>query len=310
MGYTVLQVGGNSPRRTAPAPPRAANRIALADGRSLAYAEYGASTGVPVIYCHGFPGSRLEAGLADTAARRLGARLIAADRPGIGLSDFCPTRRVLDWPEDVAALANGLGLEKFSVLGVSGGAPYALACALRFPERVRSTTIVSPLGPAQWLHGGTGMALASRLSLRLAAMWPATTPLLCAIFRPVIRHAGRLALALVAVGVSRPDRQMLREPAFRATLATSAREAFRQGSRGAAKDLALLAAPWQFDPGDVASEVDLWHGNTDRVVPVTMARALEQRLSACRATYMADEGHYSLITHHVEEILSGTAERI
>jgi pimeloyl-ACP methyl ester carboxylesterase len=280
------------------------SQITLANGRALAWAEYGAPTGMPMIYCHGFPGSRLEAGFADAAALDAGVRIIAVDRPGFGMSDYYRARGILDWPRDVRELADGLGVESFFVLGVSGGAPYALACALQLPERVRSTTIVSPLGPIEMLHDGAGMAAISRFGLRIAGRAPGMATPLSAILQPVVRHAGWLALAFVAASASEPDRQTLRDPAFRNILATSMSEAFRYGFRGVAKELMLISAPWQFDPGDVTAPVTIWQGDMDRVVPASMGRALERRLHAARAIYLTGEGHYSLVSRHVGEILS------
>ncbi len=109
------------------------NTIQLPDGRKLSYAEYGDSQGVPVFFFHGFPGSRFDGEYSGQAAAEMGIRLIAPDRPGMGHSDFQPNRRLLDWPADVGRLADTLGLDKFGVLGYSGGGPHALACAVRIP---------------------------------------------------------------------------------------------------------------------------------------------------------------------------------
>src|SRR5690348_4059248 len=104
-------------------------RMRLNDGRSVGYAEFGLPTGRPVVYCHGFPASRLEAQFTHSSARKFGARIVALDRPGYGLSTFVPGRQIKDWALDVSEVADALELERFAVLGVSGGAPYALACA-------------------------------------------------------------------------------------------------------------------------------------------------------------------------------------
>ncbi|WP_455385831.1 alpha/beta fold hydrolase, partial [Acidihalobacter prosperus] len=127
--------------------------LRLPDGRRLAYAEYGDPRGRPLIYNHGLLSSRFEAVFADGAARRLGLRLIAVDRPGCGGSDPLPGRRLLDWPGDVAALAAALRLPHFHVFGVSGGGPYALACASALAGRVTGLTLVCPLGPPDTLAG-------------------------------------------------------------------------------------------------------------------------------------------------------------
>ncbi len=78
--------------------PETGRRVRLPDGRRLGYAEFGDPAGRPILYFHGFPSSRLEAGLAHGAALRTGVRIVAPDRPGSGLSDFLPGRTLKDWP--------------------------------------------------------------------------------------------------------------------------------------------------------------------------------------------------------------------
>ena len=109
--------------------------VALPDGRRLGYAEYGVRDGTPVLHFHGLPGGRFY----DMAGRALvasGAWMFTLERPGIGLSDPKPGRTLLDWPRDVAAFADAMGINRFSALGTSAGAPYALAAGHVLADRV------------------------------------------------------------------------------------------------------------------------------------------------------------------------------
>jgi pimeloyl-ACP methyl ester carboxylesterase len=106
------------------------------DGRRLAYATYGDPDGRPVLVHHGSPGSRLVGQLLDGAARERGLRLVAPDRPGFGRSTHDPDRTIPDWPGDAAAVLDALGIERASVVGFSGGGPFALAVAAAYPDRV------------------------------------------------------------------------------------------------------------------------------------------------------------------------------
>src|SRR5207237_4830051 len=118
------------------------------------YAEYGSPAGQPIIYCHGVPSSRVEGDLivnASTAAA-LGVRVVVPDRPGVGRSDYLPGRRIVDWPDDVLDLTNALGLERFAVLGSSGGAPYAAVCGALIPERIRALGLLGAKPPPD--HAG------------------------------------------------------------------------------------------------------------------------------------------------------------
>ena len=278
-------------------------RLTLADGRDLCFAEFGAPHGRAVLYCHGFPGSRLEPAFAHPIAASVGARLVCADRPGMGCSDPHPGRDLLAWTHDAEALVDHLGLGSFSVLGVSGGAPYALACAYRLADRVRATAVVSGVAPPEAL-AVTSRRSASGLGLRLAKALPWGTAPVCRLLGVAARRASPLLITLVSAKACPRDRQVLAIADFRDALAASLREAFRNGARGAATEIGLLCAPWGFDLGDVGTPVALWHGDDDRVVPMAMGRHLEHALPDCRASYLPGHGHYSLVHDLAEPILS------
>lgn len=121
--------------------------IQLVDGRKLGYAEYGITSGKPVLFFHGTPGSsRLHPDLAKIAAQN-DVRLIAVDRPGYGLSDSQAKRTFLSFADDINALTHFLGVKKFSIIGFSGGSPYPLACAYKLPARVNKIALVASIVP-------------------------------------------------------------------------------------------------------------------------------------------------------------------
>jgi pimeloyl-ACP methyl ester carboxylesterase len=123
------------------------NTTTLPDGRTLSYAQYGDLNGKPIFFFHGTPSSRLFRHPDDSLTKSLGVRLITIDRPGFGLSDFQPGRQLLDWPDDVAALADDINIQTFAVAGISGGGPYAAACAYKIPHRLTMAGIISGVGP-------------------------------------------------------------------------------------------------------------------------------------------------------------------
>jgi pimeloyl-ACP methyl ester carboxylesterase len=118
--------------------------ISLRDGRHLAILEVGKSDGVPIFHFHGNGSSRLEVLTVQSAAERLGVRLMSLDRPSIGGSDERRGYRLLDWPDDVVEVADQLGIERFAVEGFSGGAPFALVCAYKIPHRLTACGLISP----------------------------------------------------------------------------------------------------------------------------------------------------------------------
>jgi pimeloyl-ACP methyl ester carboxylesterase len=277
--------------------------IALADGRRLGVAVYGALGGEPVVYCHGFPTSRLEAALAHEPALCHGVRLIAFDRPGFGMSDFQPARCIADWPRDVIEAVDTLGIERFAVLGISGGAPYALACAAANPARVAAVAIVSGLGMCEAAPSVSDMNSFERGSLWLARNAPALSRLLNRQFALLLRRYSQQTIRLLASSMRPADRATLTDPVIRAGLANALREAFRHGGEGAAHELILYARPWEIALKAIRTPVYLWHGAQDVTVPVAMGRRLAAMLPNCRAEFLSGEGHYSLPARYVDAVL-------
>ena len=279
-------------------------RLQLADGRTLACLALGDPGGSTVLYFHGYPGSRLEGRLAAGAARRLGLRLLAPDRPGFGESTFQPGRTLGSWAADVAELADQLALERFAVVGVSGGGPYALACAARIPERLSRVALVGALGPLARKQLTRDMVTLNRLALALAAHSPPVARLAVQIAaRWVPRHPERYIAHMMA-GAPPADRRVLADAVYRTLLAESTAEALRQGGRGAAGELMLLARPWDFGLQEVLVPVRIWQGLADNIVPPAMAQYLADALPHSETHYLPDEGHLSMIVRHLDAVLA------
>lgn len=270
------------------------NSLTLADGRQLGYAVYGRDGGTPAFYFHGLPGSRREGETFHQACLEAGVQLIAPDRPGYGLSAPMPGSRLLQWPRCIEQLADHLGLERFYLFAVSGGAAYALACASLLSERVRGTGICCGLGEVSHVELRARMAPQARLGFWLAernAAWLRYS------YGPVTlvaaRHMPRFSIEVMARLNRQPDRSVLRQPEIKALFAANLREAFRQGSAGGVADMCAAVAPWPFDPAGIRS-LQLWHGRRDGVVPWQHSERLARRIPAARLTYLDSEGHFSL----------------
>ena len=274
--------------------------ITLTDGRTLGYAEYGNSDGKPIFYFHGFPGSRLDWSFsdADDSASQLNARIIAIDRPGMGLSDFQTGREILNWPDDVVEVANMLQLGRFAVLGISGGGPYVAACAYKIPDRLTATAIVSGMGPSDspGIKDGTSWTIPGKPS--------------------VIR---RLLLMLFNMGLSKDpdkfvlrsketfpetDRLLLDKPEMEKLYISMLREAFQSGIGGVHHEAKLYTRSWQFRLQDIPVKVHLWHGELDANVPISVGRFVADTIPNCKSVFFKDEAHLSLPHNHIREILS------
>jgi pimeloyl-ACP methyl ester carboxylesterase len=278
--------------------------ITLGDGRRLGYAEYGDPEGKPLFYCHGYPASRFEAALLDSVARKAQVRIIAADRPGCGLSDFQPNRRIGDWPSDVVELADTLGVDLFAIVGVSGGGPYALACARKIPQRLTTAGVVCGLGPINESWALRDMLWSRRLVFSLARQTPWLLRLaFTAVFEPVMRRRPTAILSMITRTPVLPDRRVLERPEVGQAVLASIRESIREGPRGILHELSLYTQDWDFRPEEIALTVDLWHGEADPIVPVTHARALMKRLPQVRPVILPGEGHFSLPINHMGSIL-------
>lgn len=282
--------------------PRARS-VTLGDGRALAYAEWGDPSGTPVLFFHGSQSSRLERHPDDSIARARNVRLITIDRPGHGLSDFQPDRTLLDWPGDAAALADALGLDRFAVMGMSAGGPYALACALKMPERLTSATIIASAAPLDVpeVRAHLPRQLKTMFGVAHIAPW---------LVSAMLSRARKKALADPVKAVepalkqfSAPDQAVLARPEIRAVLPSMYAEAYRLDQRGPAWEVThTMSRPWGFRVEDVRMHVNLWQGEADNNVPVEWGRWFAATLPDCTAHFLPGEGHL-LIFDHWGEIL-------
>lgn len=275
-------------------------RIKLPDGRSLGYAEYGDRTGRPVFCFHGTPSSRLlHAPEGPTVS--LGVRLIVVERPGFGLSDFQHRRKVLDWPEDVTALADSLGVDRFPVVGISAGGPYAAVCADKIPERVTRAAIVSGVGPIDVAGSMREMPRIRRAGSAVARYAPGLLPIILWFAANPNRDPERFYRSM-ASGNSPIDREILSRPEVKRMLMDNFQEAMRAGVRGFVQDTIILSRPWGFRLEDISIPVDLWHGEADANVSISAARHMARAIPNCRSTFLPGQGHW-LFYEYWEAIL-------
>ncbi len=266
--------------------------LRLPDGRTLGYAEYGAARGKPILVFHGSPGARLQARVAHAPALARNVRIIAPDRPGQGLSTGRPGRVIEDWPDDVRELADALEIGRFAVVGISGGGPYAAACAWRLPGRVNCAGIISGVVP------GAGPDLAADLRrrglglLNLVLDMPWLLRAIMDLGALPCRRLSRRIFELVRALAPPEDEAVLRRPEVAAALSAGLREAFRSGGQGVADELLLLMRPWTVRLDEIEAPVRLWHGEADSIVPVAMGRLLADTIRHCRAEFVPGAGHY------------------
>jgi len=280
-------------------------QLRLPTGRLLAYDEHGAVDGTPIFYFHGSPSTRLEWHLfgSDALARKLKVRIIVPDRPGLGRSDFQPGRRISDWPADVIALADRLALARFAILGYSGGGPYAAACALKIPERLTRVGIVSGTAPFNEPGLTAGINPTNLRFMQLARTKPWLSRQTLRLMGLIVRFTPRRFIEGAIASLPVPDQAVLARSDFRQGFIAMIREALLAGPRGAQRDTALMVSPWDFRLQDIRSAVYLWHGVEDANAPLAMGRFMAAAIPNSQVCFY-DEGHLSLISKYIEEILN------
>ncbi len=292
--------------------PPAPNFWQFSPGKHLAWSEFGDPSGHPVFYHHGWPSSRLQAALAHSLAKERGLRLIAMDRPGMGRSTFEPRRRLDSWPALMESFADHLGIGRFSQLGVSGGAPYVLACAARMPDRLTGSAVLAGAVPLAEITGGPhGLHPLYQLLIPFRKL-PA------ALFSPLFRAASlatrmnpaRFPLSLLMRSLPPEDRHLLTDsPELWNVIARSFREGVRQGGRGVMADADIYFQPLPFDIQSIRHPVRYWHGGNDRNIPLSAVREFTARIPGARLETDDSLGHFSLAWHMAPAALDHLAER-
>jgi pimeloyl-ACP methyl ester carboxylesterase len=277
---------------TSSAIDRASRVYRLAGGRGIGYAEYGDPEGWPAIALHGTPGSRFMFALTDEAARARGLRVIAPERPGYGLSEAHHFDTLAETADDVEALADGLGLDRFALIGVSGGAPHAVAAAALLKARVLRLALVSPVGPIAECGRHIRMSHLHRLIFTRMAPSPHAAGAFFAGLRALIDWAPGVAYRILMQRVTETDHDVLLRPEVRANLQAALREGLRTGVDGALQDLRLYCGRWDLPLAEIGVPAIMWQGSEDTIVPPDAAYHLAGALPDCRLEVIEGAGHY------------------
>lgn len=285
-------------------------RVNLPDGRALGFAEYGDPAGEPLFFFHGWPSSRYQGKLLHAQAAERGLRVIAPDRPGVGLSDALPGRGFGSWPGDIAGLADALGLARFKVFGLSGGGPYALATAASLPDRVAATAVVCGAPPLGDPADRANLHLTYRTLAGLKRLRRATAPVSIGLSRWMIaRGMGRAPMSWLLRSIPPADREAIADFDCWESVTRSYLEAVRSGSRHVLAEGELYLGPWDFSPEDIRVPVAFWHGLADRNLPCEAAKSLAARVPGAEGHWESGEGHYSLPLRYRARVMDWLKDR-
>jgi len=278
--------------RTALQPP-IEGRIRLRCGRSIGFAEYGAGAGRAILWFHGTPGGRRQIPPAARAyAAQRGVRLIALERPGVGGSTAHLYPSIVEWACDVEEVADRLAVDRFGLIGLSGGGPYVLACAQRLAPRVVAGAVLGGVAPSRGDEANEGglVALAVRFAplLELAseplggALWGivrSLTPVSSLIFDGFIR--------LMPEG----DQVVFRRPEMKSMFIDDLERVSRGQLLGPVYDIVQFTRPWGFALRDISVPIRFWHGDADNIVPLEHARRMSVLVPDAELHVRPGEGH-------------------
>jgi len=263
----------------------------LPDGRRIGYAEYGAPNGLPAIALHGTPGCRYMFALTDSAARARGLRIIAPERPGYGLSDIHHFDTLAETAHDVEAIADALGLDRFALIGVSGGGPHAVAAAGLLKQRVLRMALIAPVGP---IAGSAHIRMSHFHHFIFTNLAPSPHAAGAFFFglRTMIDWTPAVAYHLLMQRVTQTDNELLHRSEVRENLQATIREGLRPGVEGPLQDLRLYCGSWGLPLGEIDAPTLVWQGSADTIVPPDAAYHLAGALPNCRLEVLEGAGHY------------------
>jgi pimeloyl-ACP methyl ester carboxylesterase len=282
--------------------PLPAPREVNAVGEVVGVYEYGDPDGAPVMVFHGTPACGAGFGWADAPARARGLRLIAPDRPGVGLSSRVPSFHVADYPPRVAALADTLGVERFAVWGYSGGGPYAAACAALCGDRVTSTVVAAGMGQVGVWATFDEFEQTDRQMLNVVTKYPAVARVMLGTTGRLARWSPKTAMKSFEKQLNASDREVVLGMGDPGEVMALFTQAFLRGARGVVADYAAIAQPWGFEVERIDGPLTIFHGDADTMVPVRHGEELAKRVAGSELRIWPGEGHLGTITH-VEEIL-------
>ena len=261
---------------------------------SMQFGAPAANASYTVLYLHGFPGSALEAAMLHAAAAEARVRVISVDRPGFGKSggsNLCQSS-IAQTGALIAGVMRDLQVTEYTIVAISGGAPYALATALAAPESVKKLVIVSGLGDLTRAGATDGMIAQNKLILKIAKL----APFICL---PALRMIAEgwaqkphSMICMMAKMLPGEDRHILLDPVFAAPFAASMQRGVLQGHSGGYAELRRLVRPWNLDLPALRCRIEIFHGDADGYVPLSHAQWLKEKVPHAKLTVFKDRGHF------------------
>lgn len=263
--------------------------------------EFGVPDGRPVVFFHGFPGSHHQAFILKPWALTFNLRILSVDRPGYGYSHPRSGPDLKTFLTKLEVALDNLKVDRFYLVGVSGGNPAAVSAAGYFGDRVIALGSVCGLAP--FTEAKEHFREFHRRGLNIARRLPGF------MMRPLLENRLKKfnperRLEFLMNWLDPADTEVLKDQETRTVLMESLNMAARQGAHGMVFDLKSYAKPWPVDFEKIQCPYFIWHGQKDKILPWQMSTFLNERVKHSKLKLYANEGHYSLAMNRVQEILS------
>jgi pimeloyl-ACP methyl ester carboxylesterase len=296
-------------------PPRFEGAIQLESGRKLGYAEYGPTTGRPLVWFHGTPGARRQISPdAREAAYERDVRIIAVERPGIGDSTPHLYDSIIDFSEDMEQLRAALELEQFGIAGLSGGGPYALACAHQMPEYVIAVAVLGGVAPTIGIDAAEGGAV--NLTRYFGPVVQHARGPLGSIMRGLVKGLEPLAdqaIDLFAKVMPPGDQRVFADEAVREMFQDDLLRGSKTNMQALIADVVLFGRHWGFNLRDIQVPIHMWYGDADNIVPVEHGEHMAEIIPDSNLRIRPEEGHLgglgasheildAILAHWVEDV--------
>lgn len=227
----------------------------------------------------------------------------------MGMSSIDKNRSLLSLTTDVANFADSLGIDKFSIVGHSGGAPFVAACAYAIPKRVNSVAIVSGMGPFEKPEAEIGLARGQRIANQLIKTLPWLASVMMWLTYQMLKKPNMMLDQMIKQ-LPEVDQIIFRDPKNGKALIDSTIEAFKNGIAGPAQEIRLLLKRWGFELEQITCPVTVWYGALDIQAPISHAHIYADLIPGAKLKVIENEGHHSLLKNHIEEILRDVCSKI
>ena len=273
--------------------PKLEGNIAVGDDRQIGFAEFGDPQGRAIFWLHGTPGARRQIPMeARVYAEQRQIRLIGIDRPGIGSSTPYQYDTVFAFAEDLRTIADTLGIDKFEVIGLSGGGPYTLACAAAMPDRVVAAGVLGGVAPVRGADAiGGGVSTLVTVAAPVIEVAGAPIRLAASGLIRLIRPVAEPALYAYARISPEADRRLLVRPEFKAMFLDDLLNGSRKQLAAPFADVVVFARDWGFRLDEVKVPVRWWHGDRDHIVPFEHGQHVVSRLPDAELSHLPGESH-------------------